>query len=159
MKTPRFSAAVLTPYIRDFGKLPKNRVQKPAEPNAFPLSMLADSIHTVVPIARPHQWQAVAANSKTSVQRTGTMLKQCRARLRNARLEIGVILALGQHISVQKRNDFVQHGYFAGCFDEVSDGVRQPQEIVRDAGSHATPQWRMPPVLNIAFNKLSRGGA
>src|ERR1700674_5644162 len=106
METPRFGAAVLTPFIRDFGKLPKNRVQEPAEPNAFSLALLADAIHAVVPITRPHQWQAVAANSKTSVQRTGTMLKQCRPHFRNARLEIGVILALDQSVSVQKRHHF-----------------------------------------------------
>src|SRR5580704_11548667 len=121
--------------------------------------MLADAIHAVIPIARAHQWQAVTANRKTSVQRTGAMLKQGPSLLRNTRLEIGFILAVGQRVPVQKRHEFVKHSHFAGCFDEVGDGVWQPKEIVRDAGSHAAPRWRMPPMLNIAFDKLPRGGA
>ena len=65
--------------------------------------------------------------SETSVQRTRTMLKQRRASFRHARLEIGFILALGQHVSFQKRYNFVQYGHLAGRFNELDDGIRQPQ--------------------------------
>src|SRR5207302_11134099 len=75
------------------------------------------------------------------------MLKQRRAGLRNTRLEIGLALSFGQHISFQEGHDFVQHGHLAGRFNEVDDGVRQPEEVVGDPRSHTTPRWRVPPVL------------
>ena len=119
VEPPGLGTFMFTARIRNFGKLPKNRVQEPAEPNAFSLAMLADAIHAVVPVARAHQWQAVAADRETAVQRARAMFKQRRASLRNTRLEIGFVLALGQRIALQKRHDFVQHGRFAGRFDEV----------------------------------------
>src|SRR5882672_11189354 len=102
METPRLRALVFTARISDFGKLPKNRVQKPTEPDTFSLPMLADTVHAVIPIARPHQWQTVASHRETSVYCASAMLKQRRADLRNARLEIGLVLAFGQYIYIQE---------------------------------------------------------
>src|ERR1039458_7798160 len=107
METPGLRAPVFTARIGNFGKLPKNRVQEPAEPDTFSLSLLADAIHAVIPIARAHQWQAMAANRETSIHGTRAMFKQGRAWFRNAWLEIGFVLAFGQYISFKERHDFI----------------------------------------------------
>src|SRR5471030_3480213 len=40
--------------------------------------------------------------------------------------------------------------------DVMADGQRQPQIIIRAACAHAITGWRMPPVLDVALNKLTR---
>ena len=97
---------------------------------------------------------------EAAVQRARAMFKQSRERLRYSRLKIRFVCSsLGQRSPSKKGNHFVQHGRVAGGFDEVDDGVGQPEQIVGDARAHAAPRRRMPPVLHVAFDELARGGA
>src|SRR5580700_4301767 len=81
VETPALPTFILAAHIRNLCKFPENRVKEPAKPNAFSLAMLADAIHTVVPIARPHQWQAMAANGETAVQCSRAMFEERAASL------------------------------------------------------------------------------
>ena len=85
------------------------------------------------------------------------MFEKRGASLRNARLEIRFLLPLGEFIAFEKRHGFFQHGHVAGGFDELNDGVRQPQQIVGHARANAASGRRMPPVLHVAFHELVRG--
>ena len=54
---------VLAARVRNFGKFPENYVQKPSEPDAFALALLADTIHAVIPVPGSEQGQAVYTGS------------------------------------------------------------------------------------------------
>ena len=60
---------------------------------------------------------------------------------------------------VKEGNDFIEETDIASDFKVVDDRVRQPEQIIGDAGPHAPAGWRMPPVLDIALHELPRGGA
>src|SRR5579863_9987587 len=100
MNAPLFRALMFAARIRNLGKLPQNRVQKPAEPYAFAFTVLADAIHAVVPIAGAHQRQAVRTKTEAAIQGSRAMLEQRRASLRNARLKIRFFLAFRQFITL-----------------------------------------------------------
>ena len=42
----------------------QRRVQEPAEPDTFAATMLADAIHSIIPVASADQWQAMRAERK-----------------------------------------------------------------------------------------------
>src|SRR6266849_6945946 len=56
VEPPVFRALVFASAVRNLCKLPENRVEEPAEPNAFSFPMLADSVHSIIPVACAHQW-------------------------------------------------------------------------------------------------------
>ena len=57
-------------------KLHENVVEEKREPHAFALAMLADEVHSVVPIAASHQRQPVFAEAQSMVDGPNTMLVQ-----------------------------------------------------------------------------------
>ena len=59
----------------------------------------------------------------------------------------------------EEKNIFIEHASVAGGLDVTARRAREPQVIVGKMRAHATTDWRMPPVLNVAFAKLVRGGA
>src|SRR4029079_7302546 len=158
MEPPRFCTNMFPALGRHLSEFPEHRMEKPGEPDAFTPSLLTDTVHPVIPISGAHEWKAVTPNGKASVQRARTMLKECRAHLRDARLKIQFMLSLRQGRALKKRHQFIQQGRVAGHFKELEDGIRQPEQIVGDAGPHTAPGWRMPPVLNITLRELPRSG-
>src|SRR5260370_26444522 len=60
MEPPSLRAFVFAARICNLCKLPENRVQKPSEPDTFTLTVLADPIHAVIPVARSHPPATVA---------------------------------------------------------------------------------------------------
>src|SRR4029079_18914020 len=105
-----------------------------------------------------HEWKAVTSNGKASVQRARAMLKEGRAHLGHLRLKIQFMLALRQSRALKKGHHFIQQGRIASDFKELDDCIRQPEQIVGDAGPHTASGWRMPPVLNITLRELARSG-
>ena len=75
--------------------------------------------------------------------------------VRNARLEVRFVLPFGQSLTFDKWHDFFEDRRIAGGFDEMDHGVGQPQEVVRDSRAYAAAGGRVPPMLNVAFNKLA----
>ena len=73
-----------------------------------------------------------------------------------SRLEIRFVLPFGQRFAFEERDRFVQHGRVAGGFDELDDGIGQPEQVVGDARAHSAPRRRMPPMLHVTLDKLAR---
>ena len=51
-------------------------MEKPAQPDTFPFTVLADAIHPVVPVSRAHQRKPVYADAQAAIQSAGAMLEQ-----------------------------------------------------------------------------------
>src|SRR5579872_4491084 len=114
---------MLTARLRDLCKFPQNCVQEPREPDALSLAMLSDAIHAVVPVARAHQRQTVAAHIQAAVERSGAMFEQRSTGLRYSRLEIGLALAFRQQLTFKEGNCFVQQGGVASGLQEMNHGI------------------------------------
>ena len=67
---------------------------------------------------------------------------------------VGVVA--NTHLTAFKEaHGFVQHAAVARHADIPAHRQRQPQVVVGTMGAHAAARWRMPPVLNIPFFKLT----
>src|SRR5678815_2910805 len=96
------------------------------------------------------------SNTKAPIECTSTMLEKRSMLGRNARLEVGIQLAGGQHWSLEKRDGFVEDTLVAGHVEIVGRRVGQPEEIVGHACAHAAAHRFVPPVLYVALNELPR---
>ena len=72
--------------------------------------------------------------------------------------EVGLLLTVRQRSPFEPRNRFVEHCAVLGGAQIVNHCMRQPQAVVGDPGANAAAARGMPPVLNIAFAELPRGG-
>src|SRR6266851_7071814 len=133
-------------------------MQEPTEPNAFSSTRLADAIHPVVPVPRPHQRETVATNPQAAIQRSSTMFKQRCALGRFIRLEIRFALSFSQLVTIEKRHNFVQHTCVSGSLDKMDNGIRQPEPVIRDTCPHTPTCWRVPPMLDVAGGELAGSG-
>src|SRR6185503_19753529 len=98
------------------------------------------------------------ADGETAVERTRAMFKHCRRFFRNCGLHVGLMLVRCEQRLFDEGNYFVEHGRVA-CHADVERGdKRQPDEIVRDSGTHAASTRRMPPVLYVALFDLMAAG-
>ncbi len=64
---------VLT-VLADHGKSLEDHRQKPAKPYALAAALVADTVHTVVPVARSHQRETVRADDQASIDSSNTVL-------------------------------------------------------------------------------------
>ena len=87
------------------------------------------------------------------------MLEETGSLVRYHRLEVGIVLAGAQRLAFEKRNRLVQDREVTCRLQIVCDGVSQPYSIVSNARADALAERRQPPMLNIAFDELSSGGA
>ena len=158
MRLPTIGASLLAPALGDRYERSEGHVQEPAQPDALAAAVVTDSVHAVVPIARPHQRQAVQPNGKAPIERRGTMLEQ-RGRVRRCLgLEVVVGLVRPQRGTLEVRHHLVEHRIVAGDREIPVDGVRKPDAVVGDPGPHATARRRVPPVLHVALGELAGGG-
>src|SRR5208283_2070193 len=56
-------------------------------------------------------------------------------------------------------DSFIEDSEVSGGLDVMGDGIGEPRAVVREAGSHPLARMRQPPMLDIAFDELSRSGA
>src|SRR5438445_1270491 len=120
---------------------------------------MSDATHPVVPIAVTHERQAVGADRQAAIERARAMLEQRAAMLRRRRREVRIMLPGFEQRAFEKRQLLIQHAGVAAYLDIMGDRIRQPEKIVRTAGSHAPPDRWMPPMLDIAFRELMGRGA
>src|SRR5579862_4856407 len=85
------------------------------------------------------------------------MFPQGREFVRRRGDEHAFLFVVPERFAAQKGNRCVENRRVPGYLDVFGDGVRQPDQIVGTAGSHAEVGIRMPPVLNVAERKLARG--
>jgi len=134
----------------------QNVVEEKAQPDTFPAPAQPHQIHAVIPVSRAHQRQSVLTHFQTMLQRTHTVLPETFLRCADLRLLVERLLTCLQQTCLEIRHGFFGNAMIAGDRDVMADGQRQPEIVVRTAGTHAVAGWRMPPVLDIAFNELPR---
>ena len=61
-----------------------------------------------------------------------------------------------QRRAFEERHHLVEDRSVAGALDVVRDGVGEPDPVVGDAGAHALPGVRQPPMLHVALDELPR---
>ena len=136
----------------------QRRVQEPAEPNAFAGPFFADAVHAVVPVAGPHQRKPMHAERQRGVESESAVLEHGRLLVGDGRIEEAVMLTRLERLAFQERDAFIEDGPVSGGVDVMGDCIGEPRTIIRDAGSHALTRMRQPPMLDIAFDELSRRG-
>src|SRR5665213_1887747 len=108
MEAPCFSTPEFPTHVGNLGKLPQDRVQEPAQPNAFSLAMLADTVHAVIPVAGAHQRKAMTSDIQAAIQRARAMFEQGCAVTGTVRLKIRFQLSGSKFITFQEWNQFVE---------------------------------------------------
>ncbi len=68
---------------------------------------------------------------------------------------ISVLSTVGDGRAFDESNALVEQGCITGGTYIVRAGVGQPQQIVREMGSHTGAQWGVPPVLYVALFELA----
>ena len=116
---------------------------------------LRPSFQSPVPISgRP--WLPTA---KALVKGPRAVFEQSGVLLGNRGLKVRLQLIGVQDRPFEKGDHFVQNPNVAADLDVVGGGVRQPDPVVGDARADSLARRRMPPMLNVALDKLPRGRA
>src|SRR5665648_1229480 len=90
---------IIIHFTTDWYDLLQCRAQHPAKPNAFSLSLITHSIHTIVPISSTNQRQAMLTKSESIFHRTDTMVIKGETFSRELWLAISVIITLFYPVS------------------------------------------------------------
>ena len=80
-----------------------------SQPDAFTRALFSNFIHAVIPVAGPHQRQAVTAKSQTSPDSPNTMVVQAAFFINYIRQIIIGILFFTDLPSLKKVDPFLQH--------------------------------------------------
>src|SRR6202011_5804591 len=87
----------------------QGRLQEPSEPDTFAFALLADTVHSVVPVTGPEQRQAVLSDLQPVIERSRAMFEERRGFLGDARHKERVVLLGLQRTAFQKRNLFIEY--------------------------------------------------
>ena len=122
--------------------------------------MLANAVHAVVPVAAANQRQAqFAGQLQALVEAAGAVLEQRSRRIGLHRLEERIMFASGQQRAFEKVQLLIENCRIAAALDVLRSGVGQPHPVIGDARAHALAGMWQPPVLYVALDKLTAGGA
>ena len=143
----------------NLGKLREHVVKEKGEPDTFAAAFFSHQVHPVIPIAGAHQGQAVLAEFQSVLDRAHAMLVE-RGRFLGAIRQI-VIGFLFRHnrTGFEKGNLFIEHARVRDAGNVAAGDVGQPEIVIGKMCAHAAARRRVPPMLDIAFAKLMRGGA
>src|SRR5207245_9030704 len=128
--------------------------EHPAYPGALAAALGADSIHSIVPVASADQRQAVGADRQAPVERTGAVLEERGALGRDRGLEVRFEAVVRQHRALDEWDLLVENRRVPGDRDVVRGREGEPDPVIGDARPDAAARGRMPPVLDVAFEKL-----
>ena len=134
-------------------------VKEPSEPDAFALALLADAVHAIVPVARPHQRKPVPAQREACIERKRAMLEQRRSIFGDRRQEEIVRLVRRQWGAFEERNGFVEHERVSRRLDILRDRIGEPRAVVGNSGADALAGMGQPPMLHVALDELPRRSA
>src|SRR5580704_3559354 len=94
---------------------------------------------------------------EAAIECSRAVLEQGGPSIRDARFKVRFFLAFCQRVAFKKRNHFFENSHVTRGLDELNYGVRKPKQIVGHPRANSAPRRRMPPVLDVAFDKLPRG--
>src|SRR5437764_721108 len=146
----------IAPPLRELGERRKQGRKKPSQPHAFALTMRADFIHSIIPVAGAHQWQPVRAGLQRSLDRTDAVVIE-RRHERRARWPLvhAVLIRTGGAL-MQERSVSIENRPVAGRTGVLERVVHEPQTVVLNARTHAFAAGLVPPMLHVAFRELPR---
>ncbi len=122
----------------------------PSEPTRF-----IPSFQSPVPI----EDEAVDAELIGPVERPGAVLVERAGLFRDGRQAVIVLLAGLEQGRFEERYDLVEDGVVSGHGDVMAGDVGEEDEVVGDPGPDALSAGRVPPVLDVPFDKLAGGRA
>src|SRR5439155_11092819 len=102
VRAPLRGARLFTTSARQRRERAKRRVQEPAEPDALAFALLADPVHTVVPVARADQRQAVFADAEAPIEPAPAVLEEGRGLVRGHRLEVRIVFPGPQRLAFEE---------------------------------------------------------
>jgi hypothetical protein len=109
-----------------FSESREHVVEKKGQPNTFAFPFLSDQIHSVVPVAAPHQRQAMYAEFQAVFDRAHAMLIEC-TRFVGALWQVIIRFFLWfERAAFQKRNQFVKNSGIANRRDIATGDIGQP---------------------------------
>src|ERR1022692_82823 len=146
---------MLTPLLRERGKISDDGWKKPPQPNAFALSARADPVQSIVPVSPADQRETMASERKAAIETASAMFEQRSPLIRWHRLKKRILLVRREGHSIEKRNFLVKDSEIASRRHILCRGVGQPEKIIGNARANALARGRQPPVLNVALGKLS----
>ena len=144
---------------RKLAELGEHRAEEESEPHALAAAPDAHQVHAVVPVARPHERQAVRADAQAVLDRPHAVLV-CRGGVRRAPRQVVIgVVALVHRAALEERDRLVEHARIAGRVHVARHRERQPQVVVGATRAHAAARRRVPPVLHVALDELAAGAA
>ena len=96
--------------LTDGGEGIRRRDREPGEPHALPTTQTAHSIHSVVPVARAHEWQTVRAPRDPALERSLAVLEQGARLVTEFKYGVEVVLFLSERTPLQEGHVLVEHG-------------------------------------------------
>ena len=117
---------------------------------------MPDAVHAVVPVADTDERQAVRAHGAGPAKRAQAVLVDRRRLLRHRGQVVDLVLVRLERTHLDERDDLVEHARVARHAHVVIDDERQPHEVIREARASTATGVRVPPVLYVAFDELSR---
>src|SRR6185312_6710623 len=124
MRSPCNRTARFAARISEASKCVQCCIHQPSKPDALALAPLADAIHSVVPVTRPHQWQTMTAHREALVKSTSAMLEQSGGLVRNCRLKEAIVFSCRKLRPFEERYNFVQYAAIVTAIDILDGAVR-----------------------------------
>jgi hypothetical protein len=91
MSSIAFAALFVITGFNDRDEASQRCIQEPAQPNTLTFTALPYSIHSIVPITTPHQWQTVLTYRKAMLNRAYTVIVNIPGVTRDARFHISIM--------------------------------------------------------------------
>src|SRR5438128_1587939 len=88
--------------------------KKPPIPDAFAHAFVANAVHTIVPIAGAHEWQAVRAELTSALDCAKAMFVEGAFLLTSLPDPIIIFLFTAKQWATQKWRNFIENACFAG---------------------------------------------
>src|SRR5262249_49475458 len=118
----------------------------------------ADQVQAVIPVAGSNQGQTVWSGLERVGNRPTAVLEDRANFERRRRHEVGFRLALLQNVALQEWYDLLEDRGVSSHPHVLRGYVGEPEQVVGDARSDARTGLGMPPMLDVAFPELTRGG-
>ncbi|EXI71310.1 MAG: hypothetical protein AW07_03753 [Candidatus Accumulibacter sp. SK-11] len=119
-----FSENRIAMRSRHRGELPEHFAQEEAQPDAFSLSLHADQIHAIVPVAAPHQRQAMLAELQAAPDGAHAVFVETRRAGRAAgQIVVGVVFRVDR-TAFKKVHRFIEHAGIAAARDVAAHRQR-----------------------------------
>src|SRR5271156_4873791 len=134
-------------------------MKEKCQPNAFAFAFMADKIHSIVPVAGAHERESMCSEFKTVLNSLDAMIVKCSRDIGVAR-QVVIRFFIGvERTTLEETDLFVKNTRVGSDGNITARRQRQPEKIVRAAGTNTAIAGRMPPMLHVAFTELMRRAA